>query len=160
MSASTGTQMTRSPGEIPASCIHNASRACRPLKGCPQCGGSGRVPYESDDYPPGTNACCCTCPVCRGLPASQDPSAQGGHTPHPGYFVQVRAELPVLEGIRVTYTWIPWEVPLPAHLVRSGQCWRVVEMYPRFLVHRRYWTLGEKDPDAHLPMICSGAPHA
>lgn len=51
--------------EIPDSCLHAARRLVAPLAGCRHCGGSGRVDYESDEYPPGTNACCCTCPKCR-----------------------------------------------------------------------------------------------
>ena len=36
---------------------------CKPEKRCTQCKGTGRVPYESDEYPPGTNACYCTDPA-------------------------------------------------------------------------------------------------
>jgi len=52
-------------GKIPDSCGHGGARQVKPLKDCPRCGGSGRVTYESDEYPPGTNACCCTCSTCR-----------------------------------------------------------------------------------------------
>ena len=51
---------------IPASCsFHGNARHVEPLPACLRCGGSGRVPFESDDFPPGTNACCCTCSGCR-----------------------------------------------------------------------------------------------
>jgi hypothetical protein len=51
---------------IPDSCSCNArGPATKPLAGCRWCGGSGRVDYVADDFPPGTNACCCTCPSCR-----------------------------------------------------------------------------------------------
>lgn len=51
---------------IPSSCWHgNRGGLVPPLSGCPHCGGSGRVDYVSDDFPPGTNACCCTCGKCR-----------------------------------------------------------------------------------------------
>lgn len=33
---------------------------CHPDPDCDMCNGSGRVPFENDDYPPGTNACHCT----------------------------------------------------------------------------------------------------
>lgn len=34
----------------------------KPHPRCPECKGSGRVPWESDDLPPGTNGCWCTAP--------------------------------------------------------------------------------------------------
>lgn len=51
---------------IPSSCWHgDRGGRVSPLPGCSHCGGSGRVDFVSDDFPPGTNACCCTCGRCR-----------------------------------------------------------------------------------------------
>ena len=51
---------------IPQSCGHGSVEEFVPaLAGCIWCAGTGRVDYESDEYPPGTNACCCTCSRCR-----------------------------------------------------------------------------------------------
>lgn len=58
---------------IPGACLHgNAGGVVDPLPRCPHCGGSGRVPFESDDFPPGTNACCCTCGKCRQKHESEE----------------------------------------------------------------------------------------
>ncbi len=54
---------------IPAACLFHwggsGSTIMKPLPKCRHCRGSGRVIWESDDYPAGTNACCCTCSSCR-----------------------------------------------------------------------------------------------
>lgn len=52
---------------IPRSCIHGLQqqKLAPPLPTCPHCKGKGRVDFESDEYPPGTVQCCCTCPTCR-----------------------------------------------------------------------------------------------
>lgn len=50
---------------VPSGCICGVCPMVRPLPGCKHCGGSGRVPFESDEYLPGTAACCCTCSRCR-----------------------------------------------------------------------------------------------
>jgi hypothetical protein len=51
---------------IPKSCIHGTHAGfVEPLPACPHCVGTGRVDYNGDEYPPGTNACCCTCAACR-----------------------------------------------------------------------------------------------
>jgi hypothetical protein len=51
--------------QIPASCLHGSCPVVEPLPNCEWCHGTGRVDYESDDFPPGTNACCYTCSRCR-----------------------------------------------------------------------------------------------
>lgn len=57
---------TQANAPIPASCSFDGNaRHVEPLPDCLRCGGSGRVTFESDDFPPGTNACCCTCSGCR-----------------------------------------------------------------------------------------------
>lgn len=62
---------------IPDSCMHgDRARVVKPLPGCQHCSGSGRVDYFSDEYSPGTNACCCTCGSCRT--AAAKPSARSG----------------------------------------------------------------------------------
>lgn len=51
---------------VPKSCIHGSKApVMAALKDCPHCGGSGRVDYDDGEFPPGTNACCCTCGCCR-----------------------------------------------------------------------------------------------
>lgn len=58
--------LEREAQAIPSGCIHGSGGGtCPPIPGCCRCGGSGRVDFESDDFPPGTNACCCTCTKCR-----------------------------------------------------------------------------------------------
>lgn len=69
--------LTTLPGDIPAVCFHGRSgHYIAPLHDCSHCGGTGQVPWESDDFPPGTNACCCTCSRRReGAPSSPEPRA-------------------------------------------------------------------------------------
>lgn len=51
---------------IPMFCFHgDASGVVAAKPDCDRCGGSGLVPWVGDEYPPGTNACCCTCRSCR-----------------------------------------------------------------------------------------------
>lgn len=51
--------------EIPSACLHGDCGYVSPLADCHYCNGTGRVEYYSDEYPPGTNSCCCTCKRCR-----------------------------------------------------------------------------------------------
>lgn len=76
----------------PSFCLHGTCAPVRPLPDCQWCGGSGRVPFESDEYPPGTNACCCTCSRCRQDAAAAEIEVP---PPDPGYaaFAAVHADL-------------------------------------------------------------------
>lgn len=50
---------------LPTDCSHNPQHLVKPLHDCRQCGGTGRVAFDNGEYPAGSNACCCTCAVCR-----------------------------------------------------------------------------------------------